>query len=140
MCTIFESLFTDSGDLDAVTDNSIVYKYICQSFIFSYLWSMGSNLNDSSQSKFEDLVFKQFKDTSEAAISSEIKLLDVYLNTENKTFENWNSIVPNFVYNADVPYFELLVPTVDSIRYSYVMQRLVEMNQPVMLTGITGKQ
>jgi len=101
---------------------------------------MGSNLNDSSQSKFEDLVFKQFKDISEAAISSEIRLLDVYLNTENETFENWNSIVPDFVYNADVPYFELLVPTVDSIRYSYVMQRLVEMNQPVMLTGITGKQ
>jgi len=90
MCTILESLLTDYNDSDTTTDNSKIYEYICQSFIFSYLWSLGSNLIDSSQSKFEDLVFNQFKDTHEVTISPDLKLLDVYLNTETKTFENWN--------------------------------------------------
>lgn len=139
MCIIFESLFTDFGGLDEMMDKSKVHKCICQSFMFSYLWSMGSNLIDSSQSKFEDFVFNQFKNTSELTILPEVNLLNVYLNTENETFEDWKFIVPDFVYNADIPYFELLVPTVDSIRYTYLMQRLVQMNQPVMLTGITGK-
>lgn len=140
MCTIIESLLCDSESFNTETDNSKVQNYICQTFIFSYLWSLGSNLVDSSQNKFENLVFRQFENHSEFLISPGTKLFDVYLNTVNKTFENWNSIVPKFLYNADTPYFELLVPTVDSIRYAYVMQRLVQMNQPVMLTGTTGKR
>jgi len=140
MCTVIESLFTDPDSFDAETENSKVLNYIFQSFIFSYLWSLGSNLDDLSQKKFENLVFNQFENHSEFPISPGIKLFDVYLNTVTKSFENWDTIVPKFVYNADTPYFELLVPTVDSIRYAYVMQRLVQMNQPVMLTGTTGKR
>lgn len=140
MCTIIESLLFDSDTFDTDAENSKVQNYICQSFIFSYLWSLGSNLVDSSQIKFENLVFNQFENYSEFLVSPGIKLFDVYLNTVNKKFENWDSIVPKFVYNADTPYFELLVPTVDSIRYAYVMERLVQMNQPVMLTGTTGKE
>lgn len=139
MCAILESLLTDPNSFDAVTENSKVRKYICQSFIFSYLWSLGSNLIDSSKIKFEDFVFNQFEEHSDAGISPGMELFNVYLNIANRTFENWNSIVPDFLYNKEIPYFELLVPTVDSIRYSYVMLRLVKMNRPVMLTGITGK-
>jgi len=140
MCTIIESLFNDPDSFNAETENSKIINYICQSFIFSYLWSLGSNLIDASQKKFESLVFNQFENHSEFSISAGIKLFDVYLNTVTKSFENWDSIVPKFIYSADTPYFELLVPTVDSIRYAYVMQRLVQMNQPVMITGTTGKQ
>lgn len=139
MCTIIESLLIDSNSFNAPTQNTKVRKYICQSFIFSYLWSLGSNLNDLSQTKFEDLVFNQFENNLEAALSPGMKLLNMYLNTTNKKFENWNTIVPTFEYNAKTPYFELLVPTVDSVRYSYIVEKLVQMNQPVMLTGITGK-
>ncbi|XP_025191999.1 LOW QUALITY PROTEIN: dynein heavy chain 6, axonemal-like [Melanaphis sacchari] len=140
MCSIIESLLSDSDNfnIETETEKFKIQNYILQSFIFSYLWSLGSNLVDSSQNKFENLVFNQFENHSEFLISPGMKLFDVYLNTVNNTLENWDSIVPKFVYNANTPYFELLVPTVDSIRYAYVMQRLVQMNQPVMLTGTTG--
>jgi len=140
MCTVIESLLTDPDSFDAETETSKFLNYIFQSFIFSYLWSLGSNLDDSSQNKFENLVLNQFENHSNFLISPGIKLFDVYLNTVTKSFENWDTIVPKFVYNAGTPYFELLVPTVDSIRYAYLMQRLVQMNQPVMLTGTTGKR
>jgi len=138
MCTILESLLTDPGSFDASTEISKIQKYIYQSFIFSYLWSLGSNLVDSSQIKFENFVFNQFTDRSEYCILPGMKLFDVYLNTENKKFEDWNTIVPDFVYKSDTPYHELLVPTVDSIRYTHVVQMILQMNQPVMLTGTTG--
>lgn len=138
-CAIFESLLSDPNSFDAETENIKIKKYICQSFIFSYLWALGSNLIDSSQTKFEEFVFDQFKANSEANLPPEMKLFDVYLHTVNKTFENWNSIVPGFEYNTGMSYFDLLVPTVDSIRYTYVVQKLIQMNQPVMLTGVSGK-
>lgn len=138
MCTILESLLIDPGSFDASMENSNVQKYIYQSFIFSYLWSLGSNLVDSSQIKFENFVFNQFADISEYGIQPEMKLFDVCLNTKNKKFENWNTIIPDFVYKSVTPYYELLVPTVDRIRYTHIVQKILQMNQPVMLTGITG--
>jgi len=138
MCTILESLITDPGSFDASTKISNVQKYIYQSFIFSYLWSLGSNLVDSSQIKFENLVFNQFANLSEYGIQPGMKLFNVYLNIKNKKFENWNTIIPDFEYKPIMPYYELLVPTVDSIRYTYVVQKIIQMNQPVMLSGITG--
>jgi len=138
MCTILESLLTDPDSFGASTKISNVQKYIYQSFIFSYLWSLGSNLVDSSQIRFENFVFNQFADKPEYGIQPGMKLFNVYLNTKNKKFENWNTIIPDFVYNSVTPYYELLVPTVDSIRYTHVVQRIVHMNQPVMLTGTTG--
>lgn len=138
LCAILESLLTDPGSFDASTEMSKVQKYIYQSFIFSYLWSLGSNLVDSSQIKFENFVFNQFADKSEYGILPGMKLFNVYLNMESKKFENWNTIVPDFVYKSGTPYHELLVPTVDSIRYTHVVQTILQMNQPVMLTGTTG--
>lgn len=138
MCTILESLLTDSDSFNKSTEISKFQSYIYQSFIFSYLWSLGSNLVDSSQIKFENFVFNQFADKSEYGILPGMKLFNVYLNTENKKFENWNTIVPDFVYKPGTPYHELLVPTVDSIRYIHVLQRILQMNQSVMLTGTTG--
>jgi len=138
MCTILESLLTDSASFEVPTENSKFQKYIYQSFIFSYLWSLGSNLVDSSQIKFENLVFNQFSDKPECGILPGMKCFDVYLNTDSKKFESWNAIVPQFKYNTGTPYYELLVPTVDSIRYTHVAQRIMQMNQPVMLTGTTG--
>lgn len=139
MCAIFKSLLSDPKSFDAETENIEIKKYICQSFIFSYLWALGSNLIDSSQIKFEEFVFNQFKANSEAKILPEIKLFSVYLNTANKTFENWNTIVPDFECKTGTSYFKLLVPTVDSIRYIYIIQKLIQMNQPVMLAGVLGK-
>jgi dynein heavy chain len=139
MCAIFKSLLCDSNSFDAETEYTEIKKYICRSFIFSYLWALGSNLIESSQTKFEEFVFNQFKVNSEAKILPEIKLFDVYLNTVNKTFENWNSIVPDFEYKTETSYFKLLVPTVNSIRYTYIIQKLIKMNQPVMLAGVSGK-
>lgn len=38
-----------------------------------------------------------------------------------------------------MPFFETLVPTVDTVRFGYVMELLLAVNHPVFLTGGTGK-
>lgn len=46
--------------------------------------------------------------------------------------------MPKFTYDSAVPFFETLVPTVDTVRIGYVMERLVYINYPVLFTGFTG--
>lgn len=50
----------------------------------------------------------------------------------------WEKIVPKFVYDKTKPYFEMLVPTIDSVRYGYLMEKLVNVKRSVLFTGETG--
>jgi dynein heavy chain len=52
--------------------------------------------------------------------------------------ESWEKIVPKFTYNKETPYFEMLVPTVDTVRYGYLMDKLLAVNRSVLFTGETG--
>lgn len=46
--------------------------------------------------------------------------------------------MPTFSYTNDVPFFDLLVPTLDTERFGTVMELLLKVNYPVLFTGDTG--
>ena len=43
-----------------------------------------------------------------------------------------------FVYDPTTPYFNMLVPTVDTVRYSFIIDQLMSINKRVYLTGPSG--
>lgn len=50
----------------------------------------------------------------------------------------WTKIIPSFTYSPETPFFEILVPTQDTVRFGYLMEKLLNVNQAVMFTGETG--
>ena len=46
--------------------------------------------------------------------------------------------MPAFVFDRDVPYFELLVPTSDTYKHSYCLDLLLSKEKPAFFTGTTG--
>lgn len=60
------------------------------------------------------------------------------MSIESHRLEPWARIIPSFQYDKDLPFFEMLVPTMDTVRTGYVMERLVYVNYPVLFTGLTG--
>ena len=57
---------------------------------------------------------------------------------ENRHLENWEQIIPQFSFDPEVPYFDLLVPTVDTVRYGFLMEKLLDVRYSVLFTGTTG--
>ena len=50
----------------------------------------------------------------------------------------WSKVVPNFDYDPKTPFFSLLVPTVDTTRYTAILDILIQIGKPVFFTGSTG--
>ena len=49
-------------------------------------------------------------------------IFDYYINPDNqKTFLNWNGKIPEFVFTKQIPFFQLLVPTIDTVKFSYII-------------------
>ena len=57
---------------------------------------------------------------------------------KDKSFKPWNTKVPLFVYDKDVPYFDLMVQTSDTYKYSYCLELLLSKEKPAFFTGFTG--
>ena len=65
-------------------------------------------------------------------------LFSYYVDVQYRRMDLWEKIVPKFVYDPNKPYFEMLVPTIDSVRYGYLMEKLLQVNRSVLFTGETG--
>lgn len=57
---------------------------------------------------------------------------------KNKRLLPWETIIPAFHYNSEQPFFEMLVPTTDTVRYGYLMEKLLSVRRSVLFTGGTG--
>ena len=58
------------------------------------------------------------------------------LNIEEMKFVPWD--VTEFIYEPKMPYFSILVPTVDTLRYSTMLDILIKIKKQVFFTGETG--
>lgn len=52
--------------------------------------------------------------------------------------DSWEKIVPTFKYNRETPFFEMLVPTTDTVRFGYLLEKLLAVRHSVLYTGGTG--
>ena len=55
---------------------------------------------------------------------------------EAKRYELWERCVLPFNYDPKQPFFNILVPTVDTTRFGYLMDKFLDVNQSVLFTGM----
>lgn len=75
-----------------------------------------------------------------SSIPSSGDLWSVYVNIETRRLDLWESLVPVFTYIPNTPFLEMTVPTRETVRIGFIMERLLAIKHPVLLTGLTGKK
>ncbi|XP_056619544.1 dynein axonemal heavy chain 6 [Triplophysa dalaica] len=138
LCCLLEALLFSNGAPSLRLESSKLNRVICQTFVFCYLWAVGGNLIDSHWDTFDTFIRQQFEDNNDAKLPSGGDLWSLYMNFDTCSLEPWEKIIPTFSYNSEIPFFEMLVPTTDAVRYGYLMEKLLSVNHSVLFTGITG--
>ncbi|KAG8234154.1 hypothetical protein J437_LFUL014944 [Ladona fulva] len=138
MCSILDWFTDEYIELESSLDPPRLGNFITQTFIIAYLWSVGGSLKESHQDKFEVYVREQFEEHPDARLPSSNDLWSYYMNFDTRRLELWQKLTPKFVYDSAVPFFEIQVPTVDTVRYGYIIEKLLLVKKPVLCTGMTG--
>lgn len=60
------------------------------------------------------------------------------MDIENQIWVPWNILVPNYEHNPSIKFNDILVPTVDSIRVTWLLNLMTDVKRPVILIGETG--
>ncbi|CAG9317056.1 unnamed protein product [Blepharisma stoltei] len=110
-------------------------KFIEKVFVFCVTWSLGGALDGRSASRFDQVMSSE--------IGSDLpkgSLYDSFVDPSKRggEYKTWDSIRPQFVYNPNVPFNEIFVPTVDTVKYEYLLKLNIISQKPMFLLGPTG--
>jgi dynein heavy chain len=116
-------------------------------FIQSLVWSFGAPLLDLDRERFSE-VLKRLSELSlvhhegEIALGylpgNNLSLFDYHFDSEAKQWISWESRVEKYVHNHAVPYGDILVPTSDTVRHSWVLSQFNQIRKPVLFVGEVG--
>ncbi|KAF6321024.1 dynein axonemal heavy chain 6 [Rhinolophus ferrumequinum] len=138
LCYLLESLILGKDAVTLTMEQAKLNIVLCQTFVFCYLWSLGGNLTENYWDSFDTFIRTQFDDNPDARLPSSGDLWSVHMDFDTKRLDPWERIIPTFKYSRDVPFFEMLVPTVDTVRFGYLMEKLLAVRHSVLFTGTTG--
>ncbi|KAJ9465464.1 Dynein-1-beta heavy chain [Diplonema papillatum] len=123
---------TDAEDSSTTQRNELIHLI----FSFAFVWSVGGNLDAQHQEIFDQACRTMLEDV--APFSGPLSVYDCQIDFKSRRFIGWDASVPDFHYNPAMPYFDILVPTVDTVRYSYLLKTLLVCDKPVLFSGLTG--
>ncbi|KAI8904079.1 dynein heavy chain and region D6 of dynein motor-domain-containing protein [Gorgonomyces haynaldii] len=138
-------------DLDKIASN-IQNIWLVNSFIFSSIWSLGGTIDSKSRKQF-DLFFKQLinGDNKQYKMPQDLKI-EKPLPQEGSIYEYvferdsksggqwrlWTDTIEKFQIPNKAKFSSITVPTIDTVRYNYLLDLYITHNKQVLLVGTTG--
>ncbi|CAN0296751.1 unnamed protein product, partial [Scytosiphon promiscuus] len=108
-------------------------------FAFSYIWSIAGSVEGDGWERMEDFCRELFEGEGlQLKAPPALTLFEVYVDLAAREFRPWKDVVKPFSYDPTASYFEMMVPTVDTTRFSNIFSALITQDKPVFVTGMTG--
>uniref|UniRef100_A0A1A8GI94 Dynein, axonemal, heavy chain 10 n=1 Tax=Nothobranchius korthausae TaxID=1143690 RepID=A0A1A8GI94_9TELE len=135
--------------LDALLESDSSRADVLECYFLEALYcSLGATLLESGRSKFDDLVKRlscrtTMHDGNDLAGPDEIPgylptLYDFHFDGTQEKWVPWSSLVARYAHNPKTKFADILVPTVDTTRTSWILEQMVKMRKPVLLVGDPG--
>jgi len=135
LCAFFDSLLPLAKlDLSKPADEH--KPTISNMYAFCFIWAVGGSIDDSHWPEFDELARELFAEHAQIPVAGDVH--DYFLALPTPEFKPWKEIMSDFSYDPKTPFFSMLVPTVDTVRYSYLLERSLEVAKPMLFTGHSG--
>ncbi|KAJ3091162.1 Dynein heavy chain 7, axonemal [Quaeritorhiza haematococci] len=147
---ICESLLLDIQDAGG-KNIELNAKMIQGVVLFALIWSVGATVTELGRTKFDTFVRGLLTGSSATVpipqnltwdknfFPSKQTLYDWMFDIKTGEWKGWmDTIAAEFNINPKAKYEEILVPTIDTARYSYLLQLLVRRGKQVLFIGPTG--
>ena len=98
------------------------------------IWSLGGTLIEEDREKFSDFV----RNLS-GLVLPPASLYDEYFTiAKPSVFSRWDDLVPKYEAPLNKKFASILVPTVDTVKYSWLTNQIIKIKKPSMFCGGSG--
>eukprot|EP01059_Diplonema_ambulator_P034998 TRINITY_DN8108_c0_g1_i3.p1 TRINITY_DN8108_c0_g1~~TRINITY_DN8108_c0_g1_i3.p1 ORF type:complete len:4672 (+),score=1974.47 TRINITY_DN8108_c0_g1_i3:105-14120(+) len=135
LCSLLEAIL---DRLPLNTSQDIYERYFC----FAAIWAFGGPLSSDSRVDYRALFSKWWiKEMQHKVKVCEEKYLvfDFYIDdTSEHEFRPWTDMLKKYHRDPDIPFSQITVETVDTVRTTYLMNMYMKARRAVMLVGTVG--
>lgn len=121
------------GDADTPCDGVMLENI----FVCSLVWAVGASLLQDDRIIMDKMI-RRLAGGSVALPTTEPTLFDVYYDVGKKRWVSWREIVPAYTHDPSLAFHNILVPTTDSVRTSWLLGLMTQIDRPVLLVGESG--
>eukprot|EP00116_Pleurobrachia_bachei_P000174 sb/3460436/ len=130
---LFESLVFGPGGPDLQSDPLRLHSFLATIFAWCLAWGVGGNLDESCNDKFDSHIKDVLSECPDVKFWGNMCVCGYSLTPGAPTPST--NLKIGFII---IPYFDLMVPTIDTTRFGYLMDKLLALNRPILFTGSTG--
>uniref|UniRef100_A0A1X7UR28 AAA+ ATPase domain-containing protein n=1 Tax=Amphimedon queenslandica TaxID=400682 RepID=A0A1X7UR28_AMPQE len=144
LCYMLDALLPRDSGLSLGIGADTIQCY----FLTALYWSLGAPLIEESRIKFDTYIKKlsnlpEVGGEDQRAGPGEVPtflptLYEYYYDGTSSKWIPWSDRVPEYVHEIERRFNEILVPTVDTVRNTWVLELMVKIRRPVVLVGETG--
>ncbi|XP_054464751.1 dynein axonemal heavy chain 12 [Anoplopoma fimbria] len=150
LCRLFEMLLTEP--VKTSPDDKNIRTWIMAAFAFSLVWSTGGSCDSGSREKFSEFIGVILSGkTDEHPIPPTVGKWECPMDEKGLAYDyfyefkgkgrwvHWNDAIKNVnLGDKNTKVQEIIVPTIDTVRYTYLMDLCIRYGVPVLFVGPTG--
>ena len=133
MCDFMEIYLSKENGFKVDDNPEKKERCVRLAFILSLAWGFGAGLMDSGREKLNILIKQKF-----ILHGVEESIFNLDLNYEDQNLRLWKDLVPPPIIEAEMEFHDILVPTVDTFKISYMVEKLFDLDKHVLVTGTSG--
>lgn len=127
--------------LVGLLEPGVKYKepHLERTFLFAIMWSLGAVLELEDRDKFEEFVLNHPSKMRWPKSENNESIFEFLVN-ESGEWEHWSTQIEEYIYPTTyVPdYSSILVPNVDNVRTSFLIDTISKQSKSVLLIGEQG--
>ncbi|XP_055473278.1 dynein axonemal heavy chain 2-like, partial [Psammomys obesus] len=133
LCKLYSILATPENGVNPADFENHSFM-VEMTFVFSMIWSVCASVDEDGRKKIDSYLRE-----IEGSFPNKDTVYEYYVNPKMRAWSSFEEKLPkSWRYPPNAPFYKITVPTVDTIRYNYLVSTLVANQNPVLLVGPVG--
>ncbi|XP_071165421.1 dynein axonemal heavy chain 2-like [Mytilus edulis] len=135
LCKLFDALATPENGIDQSDQSEESLARIIELwFLFCMIWSIGASVDEDGRKRLDNFIRE-----IEGTFPNRDTIYEYYVEPKGKSWIHWDEqLKAGWKYDPSMPFYKIIVPTVDTVRYQYLVSTLIDSFNPVLLVGPVG--
>ncbi len=130
-----EDVVVERDTVNLVGGGEISLEALEHVYVFCLIWSFGAALQEPARKKFDEYV----KKNCTKRMPNKLTLYENFYLMEEATWKTWEEcLLQEWKPAADIDFNRILVPTVDTTRYSWLLKQNMSVKRPTLFVGESG--
>ena len=142
LCNMLEATFVPKNGLPEAPDekSGTLSAVVRMWFIFCMVWSVGGAANEDSRKSIDNAVREaNSEDGNGCSLPPSGTMYEWLIDGKKGEWISWTSMIPETWHlEPGTPFYKILVPTIDTVRYNWVVKRMLDAHKEILVVGDSG--